>query len=92
MKWQKIREQFPEQWLLVEAIKSHSEGGKRIVEDLSVLEIYSDSLSAMRRYGQMRQDHPWRECFVVHTDREDLDIRERFSLGPRMIIKHLAAT
>ena len=31
MQWQEIRKHHPQQWLLVEAIKAHSEVNKRIV-------------------------------------------------------------
>ncbi|MFQ5615938.1 MAG: hypothetical protein ACE5GO_05705 [Anaerolineales bacterium] len=83
MKWQKIREHFPDQWLLVEATKAYSEGGKRIVEDLIVIDTCPDSLSAMRSYGKLHRENPWSEYYVLHTDREELDIRERFWLGIR---------
>jgi hypothetical protein len=31
MKRQKVREHYPHQWLLIEAIKARSEGGKRVL-------------------------------------------------------------
>ncbi len=83
MKWQKIREQFPEQWLLLEATEAYSEGGRRIVEELSVVDFFPDSISAMRRYSQLHKEDPWCEYYVLHTDRKTLDIRERFWLGIR---------
>ncbi len=33
MKWQQVREQYPDRWLLLEAIRTHTEGDKRVVED-----------------------------------------------------------
>ena len=32
MKWHEIREHYPQQWILLEAIKAHSEANKRILE------------------------------------------------------------
>ncbi len=32
MNWQRIREHYPKQWLLIEAVKARSEGRKRILE------------------------------------------------------------
>ncbi len=31
MKWQEVRQHYPQQWLLLEAIKAYSEAGKRIL-------------------------------------------------------------
>lgn len=83
MKWQKAREHYPDQWLLVEAIKAYSDQGKRIIEDLSVLESFPDSVSAMKKYGELHREYPRREFLVLHTDRETIEISERYWLGIR---------
>ena len=85
MNWHDIRKHYPEQWLLVEAIKAHSEAGKRILEQISVINTYFDSLSAMNGYKILKREAPERELFVFHTSREDLDISERQWLGIRGI-------
>ena len=83
MTWSDIRIHYPGQWLLVEAIDARSEAGKRIIDDLSVVERYSDSATAMRDYQKRHRESPQRELLVLHTDREDLDISERRWLGVR---------
>jgi hypothetical protein len=83
MRWQQAREQFPSQWLLVEAIKAHTEGNKRVVEDLAVVNSFSDSRSALRCYVDFHEQTPEREYYVVHTDREILDILQRNWSGIR---------
>ncbi len=83
MKWEEIRKHFPHQWLLVEAIKAHSESGKRVLEELSVINSFPDSRVAMKSYAQLHKQSPERELFVFHTDRETLDITERRWLGIR---------
>ncbi len=35
MEWPEIRQHYPEQWLLLEALKAHSEGQQRILEQLA---------------------------------------------------------
>jgi hypothetical protein len=42
MKWQEVREKNPNEWVLMEALESHSEGGFWIVEELSVIASYGD--------------------------------------------------
>lgn len=77
MKWDEIRLHYPHQWLLVEAIKAHSEDNKRILEDISVVGAYPDSVAAMKGYTQLHREAPGRELYVFHTDRQQLDITER---------------
>ena len=77
MKWDEIRLHYPHQWLLVEAIKAHSEDNKRILEDISVVGAYPDSVVAMKSYTQLHREAPERELYVFHTDRQELDITER---------------
>jgi hypothetical protein len=83
MSWQEIRERHPHQWLLLEAIEAHSSGGQRILESLAVLETYPDGLSAMRGYSELHGQDPHRELYVLHTDREILEIEEVHWQGTR---------
>src|SRR5207247_15023 len=83
MQWQDIRQHYPHQWLLVEALTAHSTSGKRILEQLAVIDTFPDSGTAMQRYTQLHRDAPERELYVFHTSRETLDIVERQWLGIR---------
>ncbi len=83
MKWQEIRTHYPQRWLLIEAIKAHSEASKRVVEQLAVVDTFSDSVIALKRYQQLHHEAPERELYVFHTSREKLDITERKWLGIR---------
>ena len=83
MKWKEIRSHYPHLWVLIEAIKAHSEGDKRILEEVSVVGTYPDSVTAMKSYTRLHEEAPERELYVFHTDREELDITERHWLGIR---------
>ncbi len=83
MRWQEVRYHYPQQWLLVEAIKARSESSKRILEQLAVVDSFSDSAQAMKRYSQLHREAPKRELYVFHTSRETLDIPEHRWLGIR---------
>jgi hypothetical protein len=85
MNWKEIRRIYPHQWLLVEAIKAHSKADQRILDELAVVDTFADSVSAMQRYVDLHQDAPERELYVLHTDREMLEITERRWLGVRGI-------
>ena len=83
MEWQEIRTHYPEQWLLVEAIKAHSLDNKRILDQLAVVGAFPDSVSAIKGYSQLHHEAPLRELYVFHSSRETLDITERQWLGIR---------
>lgn len=76
MQWQEIRKHHPSQWLLVEAIKAHTEGDQRVLDEPTVVNAFPDSRAAMRGYTQIHKDAPERKLYVLHTDRETLDITE----------------
>ena len=76
MQWNQIRQTYPHRWLLVEALEAHSQSGKRILEDLAVVDTFPDGTAAMQGYKQLHHRAPERELYVLHTDREDLDVDE----------------
>lgn len=76
MTWSEIRQQYPGRWLLVEAIDAHSEGDQRILDDIAVLQSFTDVEPAMDHYKVAHRRSPFRELYVVHTDRTALEISE----------------
>jgi hypothetical protein len=84
MQWSEVKEQFPSQWVLVEAIAAASKDNKRIVEQLSVVDTFSDDGNqAMLKYVELHKQFKNREFYVVHTSREQLDIQEQVWIGVR---------
>lgn len=83
MRWPEIRSYYPRKWLLVEAVDAYSESGKRILEQLAVVNAFPDSASAMQAYARLHHQAPERELYVFHTSRETLDLPERRWLGIR---------
>lgn len=83
MIWKDIRNHYPSQWLLVEAIKAHTESDKRILEEISVISTFSDSTPAVKAYVKLHRESPKRELYVLHTDREEIDITEQRWVGIR---------
>lgn len=83
MQWEEIRRLYPSQWLLVEAIEAHSTAGRRVLDDLAIVSTFQDSGAAMKGYQDLHHRSPHRELYVLHTDREALDIAEINWLGLR---------
>lgn len=86
MKWQDVRKQYPDTWLLIEALEAHTTDEKRrIVENLIVIEQYADFFNAMSAYKELHHQKPNREMYVVHTVNEEIKIKEQYWAGVRSI-------
>jgi len=89
MKWNEIRNTYPQQWLIIEALEAHTTPGQqRRLDRISVIERCSSGKAAFERYRQLHQQYPNREFYYIHTSRQELDIREVQWLGVRR--KHAA--
>ena len=84
MRWEEIRRQYPQQWLLLEAIAARSEDNTRILDQLAVIGTYADSQLAMRGYAQLHHRSQQRELYVLHTSRDKILISERYRFGVRI--------
>jgi hypothetical protein len=82
MVWTDIRRHYPHQGLLVEALLARSEAGRQL-DELAVVDAFPDGETALRAYLKLHRDAPVRELYVVHSDREELEITERTLLGLR---------
>jgi hypothetical protein len=84
MKWEQVREKYPNCWILFEALEAHSNNGKRIIDDISVVGDFGDSKDALNAYKERHRKDPSREYYYIHTKKEQLDIFERKWLGVRI--------
>lgn len=84
MKWEGLRNKYPETWVLFEAVEAHSENGKRIMDNISIVDTFNDSESAIKAYRELHKKDPKRELYVANTKKEILEIVERKWLGVRI--------
>ncbi|HET7506591.1 MAG TPA: hypothetical protein VFK02_36475 [Kofleriaceae bacterium] len=83
MRWAEVRDAHPDQWLVIEVLDAHTEGDRRVLDRMAVLELCPDGRTTMKRYGELRRLHPNREFCFVHTSAAELKIEERLWLGIR---------
>lgn len=62
---------------MVEAIAAHTEADQRVLDELAVVDTFHDSTTAWHRYAQLHHEASGREFYILHTDREQLEIMER---------------
>ena len=91
MLWSDIRQNYPSQWLVIEALEAHTtDDNQRLLDRIAIIETCADGRLAMERYQHLHRDYPTREFYFVHTSREELDIRERHWHGIR--VNHATAS
>lgn len=85
MNWDQIRELHPQSWVVVEALEAHTENGQRIINVMSLHDVCgSDWKSAWERYKELHAADRWKEYYVLHTDRVELNIGVVDTFGRRM--------
>ncbi len=77
MEWAEIRSEYPNEWLVVEAIQFHEEGDVFVGDELTVVEKCPDGSAAFETYRRLHRACPAREFIFVHTSRQDMRIEER---------------
>lgn len=83
MQWAQVRQDYANQWLVIEALVTHTENNQHQIDQLAMIETCPDGQTAMTRYRQLRQEYPDREFCFIHTSHEKLEFEERRWLGIR---------
>ncbi|WP_238323060.1 hypothetical protein [Gorillibacterium massiliense] len=84
MRWEEVREQFPNEWVVCEALKSRSDDGFWLVDEVAVIDHFNDSTVAMKRYYELHRAQPYQEYGFFHTSRENWNFEKngRGYVGP----------
>ncbi len=84
MKWEDVCQAFPEQWVLIEAVRAHTNAqSERILDEIALLKKFSNSSDAMKAYQEVHREDPKRELYVLHTSRKEPNIIEKKWVGVR---------
>ncbi|MEW5817556.1 MAG: hypothetical protein AB1798_19425 [Spirochaetota bacterium] len=85
MNWEDVKKAYPSQWVIIEAVEAHSEGRKRIVDQMAVIDSFKDGTkNVFLENARLQRLYQGREVFIVHTSRPELDIEERRRAGVRV--------
>lgn len=83
MKWEQVREQYPEQWVLVEVISAYSKNSIRYIEEVAVISSFTDSTLAWKEYKKLHLSDRTREYYIFHTDHKTMEVEEQKFVGVR---------
>ncbi|HHY74356.1 MAG TPA: hypothetical protein GX497_14255 [Bacillus bacterium] len=83
MNWHDVQEKYPDQWVVVEALKAFSDEKKRTIETVSVIENTSDQDYAWKVYKELSLQNRNRELYMVHTSNPSIIVLEQNFYGVR---------
>lgn len=81
MKWQDVRNLYPDQFVKIEVLDSHTEMGKQYVDDIAVIEPVEDSNATKELLNSKNN------ILVYHTSKEKIVLEVRDGLGLRRVIQ-----
>lgn len=84
MRWSDIREAYPNEWLILEVLSSHTETSVIVPDRLAVTESCTDASKIMERYTALRHEFPDRFLCFAHTSRETIEFEELFWAGAQL--------
>jgi hypothetical protein len=81
MQWQEVREIYPNQYVLIEILNSHTEGSIQYVDDVALIRTIQDPDEATKELLKCKNNH-----IVYHTGQEQIAIELR-SITPNRLIR-----
>lgn len=67
MKWNEIKEKYPNQFVLLKALKSHIEKDKKVIDDVALVKLIENPKEANELLIRNKGD-----TFVFHTSKNEL--------------------
>ena len=65
MQWNEIRELFPGQWVLIDAVEAHSADNQSFLDDIAIVHTFPDHRTAMARYKELHRRNSVLEMYVA---------------------------
>lgn len=84
MNWHDVRSTYPDRWVLVEAIESHTRADYWYPDQVTVVDAFEDVFAALAAKKALHESSPDRDLFVAHTANEALEISVRRWAGVRL--------
>lgn len=81
MNWQSIREQYPNQWLVIEAREAHNDG-ERALDLIEVVALCTSFQEATHRCSDVHYERPQAELYCVNTEWDVLNIGLPMKISP----------
>ncbi|KGK87400.1 hypothetical protein DP73_14155 [Desulfosporosinus sp. HMP52] len=78
MKWEEVRNIYPNRFVKIQILKAHIEDNVRYIDDLAVVKAFDDKREATRELVRTKDDE-----LVYHTGKEKLEVQIKQIFGFR---------
>ncbi|CAI3543072.1 MULTISPECIES: hypothetical protein [Clostridium] len=72
MKWAKVREQYPNSWVVFDSLEEHEENNILYVEDIAIIEVFNDLNDAYKLYRTLHRQDKNRKLSLGDTRKDSL--------------------
>lgn len=79
MKWEEVREKYPDQWVKLNILQSHIDENKKYIDDMEVIKSIDSDLEASRELGKCKSSE-----VVYHTYHDKIYFKIKNIFGYRM--------
>lgn len=81
MLWNEVRKTYPDRWVVFDSLKQHEEDNILYIEDIAVIEVFSDLNIAYKYYCNLHKQDKSRNLNIGDTRKEQLAFKvERIGL------------
>lgn len=70
MKWNEVRNMYPNTFIKFEVVESHIEKDKEIVDEIALIKVINDGKEAMKEHLNCKKGH-----YIYNTSKENLEIQ-----------------
>ena len=81
MKWEEVRNIYPNKFVKVQILKSHIEDNVRYIDDMAVVQAFEDEKEATRELVRTKDD-----ILVYHTGNDKIEVPIKQIFGYRGVI------
>lgn len=67
MKWEEVRKIYPDKFVKLQVLESHTEGNKRYIDDMAVIKVIEDNREATKELVKSGND-----TLVYHTGNQSI--------------------
>ena len=73
MKWDKVREQYPNSWVVFDSLEEHEENNILYVKDIAIIEVFNDLNDAYKLYRTLHSQDKNRKLSLGDTRKTSLE-------------------
>lgn len=83
MQWSEVRKDYPNMWVVIEAMTSHVKDNEETIEEVTVVNSFKESSDAYLNYRKIHKQQPQRDYLFASTANKELKVKVQYWTGVR---------